>query len=98
MKQKSFTIHVPIDKAILRLNDLNAPHPTLNKFLSNVDDLQRKLALSKRVGATQSIIDCLVALKDKNELETFVNNLENGTAEKFYGENAVKNMVRIGRC
>lgn len=60
-----------------------------------MDDLQRRLALAKRVGATHSIVDTLVALKEKSELEMFANRLDNGTAEKFYAENALKNMVKI---
>lgn len=95
MKQKSFTIHIPIEKAILQLHNLGAPQAILNKFLAQVDDPNRKLALARKVEATHSIIDALVGLKDKVELEVFKERLESGTEARFYAENALKNMVSL---
>lgn len=93
IKSKSFSIHIPLDKAILKLFSLNAPPPVLNYFLGKMDDQQRKLQLSRKINAVRSIVDALVALKDKMELEVLKEQLEAGTEEKFYAENALKNLV-----
>lgn len=93
IKSKSFSIHIPLDKAILKLFSLNAPPPVLNYFLGKIDDQQRKLQLSRKINAVRSIVDALVALKDKTELEVLKERLEAGTEEKFYAENALKNLV-----
>jgi hypothetical protein len=93
LKQRSFTIHIPVEKAILQLHNLGAPQAILNKFLAQIDDPSRKLALARKVAATHSVIDALVALKDRGELEVFKERLESGTEARFYAENALKNMV-----
>uniref|UniRef100_A0A1Q3F3J0 Putative vps16b n=1 Tax=Culex tarsalis TaxID=7177 RepID=A0A1Q3F3J0_CULTA len=92
LKQKSFTIHIPIDRTILRLSALNAPEPVLNNFLAKVDDPARRLGLARRVNAKRGVVDALVALKDRTELEQFKDGLEAGTEERFYAENALKSL------
>lgn len=93
LKSKKFQIHIPLEKAILQLYSLNAPCAVLNHFLSHLDDPHRKLMLSKKVNATRSIIDALVSLKDKVELENIREKLAQGTEERFYAENALKIIV-----
>ena len=88
--KKTFAIHIPLDRAILRLYSLNAPDPVMNTFLGQVEDPQRRLALAKKVLAKKGIVDALVACKDKIELENYKNSLDAGTEERFYAENALK--------
>lgn len=98
-KQKSLNIHIPIDRTILRLFALHAPDPVLNNFLAKVEDPQRRLALARRVNARRGIVDALVALKDRPELENFARSLEGGTEERYYADKALKSLVssRFGR-
>ncbi|KXJ73290.1 hypothetical protein RP20_CCG016163 [Aedes albopictus] len=91
-KQKSLNIHIPIDRTILRLFALHAPDPVLNNFLAKVEDPQRRLALARRVNARRGIVDALVALKDRPELENFARSLEGGTEERYYADKALKSL------
>uniref|UniRef100_A0A182PRU1 Vps16 C-terminal domain-containing protein n=1 Tax=Anopheles epiroticus TaxID=199890 RepID=A0A182PRU1_9DIPT len=92
LKQKSFKINIPIDRTILRLHSLHAPDPVLNTFLAKVEDPQRRLALARRVQSKHSVVDALVLLKDRSELETYRNTLDSGTEERLYAENALKSL------
>lgn len=92
LKKKSFAIHIPLELAIIRLHQLRAPQAVLNSFLQHVDDAERRLALSKKVGAIHSIVESLAALKDKAALEEFKESLASGTAEYFYAEKAITNL------
>ncbi|XP_063709624.1 vacuolar protein sorting-associated protein 16B [Culicoides brevitarsis] len=89
-KAKTFQIHIPLEKAILQLYSLNAPSPVLNHFINNLDDPQRRLVLAKKVNSIRSVVDALVALKDKTELENLRDSLGQGTEEWFYAEAALK--------
>lgn len=93
---KVFTISVPLDRVVLQLDALEAPVAVLNKFLSHVDDAQRRLALAKKFRANKSIVDSLVELKERAELEKYTDGLEVGTEQRFYAENALRNWVRNG--
>lgn len=93
LKKKNFVIHIPLELAIIRLYQLRAPQAVLNSFLQHVDDPQRRLALSKKVGAIHSIVESLVLLKDKQALEDFKESLASGTAEYFYTEKAITNLA-----
>lgn len=90
----SFAINIPLDKVILRLHELEAPFPVLNTFLSKIDDTQKRLSLARKVGAVRSVIDCLVAMKDKAELVNLRNGLVEGTPERFYADNCLESLVR----
>lgn len=92
LKKKTFVIHIPLEIAILRLYQLKAPQAVLNSFLQHVEDPERRLMLSKKVGAIHSIIDSLAALKDKSALEEFRETLPGGTAEFFYTEKAITSL------
>uniref|UniRef100_A0A182JUR9 Vps16 C-terminal domain-containing protein n=1 Tax=Anopheles christyi TaxID=43041 RepID=A0A182JUR9_9DIPT len=92
LKQKSFKINIPIDRTILRLHSLNAPDPVLNTFLAKVEDPHRRLALARKVQSKHGIVDALVLLKDRAELETYRNTLESGREERLYAENALKSL------
>lgn len=92
LKKKNFTIHIPLELAIIRLHHLRAPQAVLNSFLEHVYEPQRRLALSKKVGAIHSIVESLLLLKDKTSLEEFKETLASGTAEYFYAEKAITNL------
>ncbi|XP_055547105.1 vacuolar protein sorting-associated protein 16B [Wyeomyia smithii] len=92
LKQKSFNIHIPLDKTILRLFALHAPEPVLTNFLAKVDEPLRRLTLARKVNAKKGIVDALVALKDRGELENYRDTLEAGTGERYYAENALKTL------
>ncbi|XP_040157400.1 vacuolar protein sorting-associated protein 16B [Anopheles arabiensis] len=92
LKQKSFKINIPIDRTILRLHALHAPDPVLNTFLAKVEDPQRRLALARKVQSKHGIVDALVLLKDRAELEAYRSTLDSGTEERLYAENALKSL------
>lgn len=92
LKKKTFAIHIPLELSIIRLHHLRAPQAVLNSFLQHVDDPERRLALSKKVGAIHSIVESLVALKDKSALEEFKDTLASGTAEYFLAEKAITSL------
>lgn len=79
----------------MRLYHLNAPQPVLNSFLSHVTDSEVKLSLAKEVKAVRSVIDVLGAMKDKTELEKYRDQLAEGTEERIYADNAIRNFVCI---
>lgn len=89
LKQKTFVINIPLEIVILKLHHLRAPQAVLNSFLQHIEDPERRLQLSKKVGAIHSIVDSLAILKDKSALEEFKESLPNGTAEYFYTEKAI---------
>ena len=93
LKKKNFVIHIPLELAILRLHQLRAPQAVLNTFLHHLDDPERRLALSKKVGAIHSIVESLVQLKNPQELQEFKETLASGTAEYFYAEKAITNLT-----
>lgn len=93
LKKKTFVINIPLEIVILKLHQLKAPQAVLNSFLQHVEDAERRLMLSKKVGAIHSIIDSLTILKDRNSLEEFKESLPNGTAEYFYTEKAISSIV-----
>lgn len=93
LKKKNFAIHIPLELAIIRLHQLRAPQAVLNAFLQHLDDPERKLALSKKVGAIHSIVESLVQLKNPQELQEFKETLASGTAEYFYAEKAITSLT-----
>ncbi|XP_070500332.1 vacuolar protein sorting-associated protein 16B [Chironomus tepperi] len=93
LKKKTFAIHIPLEIVILKLHQLRAPQAVLNSFLQHVEDTDRRLTLSKKVGAIHSIVDSLTILKDKRSLEEFKESLPSGTAEYFYTEKAITSIT-----
>lgn len=89
LKKKTFVISFPLEIAILRLYQLKAPQAVLNSFLQHVEDPERRLMLSKKVGAINSIIESLTILRNRSALEDFKESLPSGTAEYFYTEKAI---------
>lgn len=92
---KHFSISVPLERVIFQLNMLGAPADVLNQFLAHIDDPQRRLALAKRFNAGKSIVDSLAELKNREELELFIETLNVRDHVRIAAENALKNMVNI---
>lgn len=92
---KAISIAVPLDRGILQLHALDAPVAVLNMFLAQIDDPQRRLALARKTKAAKSAVDALVDLKDRAQLELYVETLETGTDVRFYAENSLKNLVSV---
>ncbi|GAB0096727.1 Vacuolar protein sorting-associated protein 16B [Sergentomyia squamirostris] len=90
--KSTFSIHIPLDKVVIRLHQLEAPTPVLNTFLSKIDDTQKRLILARKVEAVRTVIDCLVALKEKGDLLTVRNGLEPGTPDRFYADNCLESL------
>lgn len=90
---KGISIAVPLDRVILQLHAVEAPVAVLNMFLQQIDDPQRRLALARKTKAAKSAVDALVELKDRTQLELYVDSLEAGTDVRFYAENSLKNLV-----
>lgn len=92
---KSISISVPLERIIFQLNALDAPADVLNTFLAHIDDPYRRLALAKRFNAGKSIVDALVELKSREELEHFIESLNIRDNVRIHAENALKNLVSI---
>lgn len=84
---------VPLERVIFQINAYDAPADVLNMFLAHIDP-QRRLVLAKRFPlAGKSVVDALVELKNREELEQFIDTLSVRDNVRIHGENALKNMV-----
>lgn len=92
---KSFSINVPLERVIFQLNALEAPVDVLNMFLVHIDDPNRRLALARRFNAGKSIVDALVELRNREDLEIYIESLSNRDNVRIHAENALKHMVCI---
>lgn len=88
----SFHMNIPLDKVIFRLFELDAPQAILYKFLSRIEDHQKRLLMARKVGSAKSIVDALVGLKAKQELGLYLENLPKGSPNRFYADSAFDNM------
>lgn len=91
---KSFSISINLERTIFQLNAFHAPPDVLNKFLARIDEPQRRLFLARRFNAGKSVVDSLVELKNREELEQFIDSLSIRDNIRIHAENALKNMVR----
>lgn len=89
---KTFSINVPLERVILQLNAHDAPVDVLNIFLAYIDDPLRRLALARKFNAGKSVVDSLVELKNREELEKFIETLHVRDHIRISAENALKNM------
>lgn len=91
---KTFSISVPVERVIFQLHAYDAPADILNVFLMLIDDPHRRLVLAKRFPlAGKSVVDTLVELKNREELEQYIDTLSVRDNVRIHGENALKNMV-----
>lgn len=92
---KTFSLNVPLDRVVRQLHALDAPVAVLNSFLARIDDVHKRLELAKRYNASRSIVDALVELKDRGELERYAETLAKSTDVRIYADNAIKNLVSL---
>lgn len=92
---KSFSINVPLERVIFQLSALDAPADVLNIFAAHIDDPQRRLAIAKRLNVGKSIVDSLVELKNREELEEYISTLSIRDNVRIHAENALNNLVSI---
>lgn len=92
---KNFSISLPLERVIFQLNALNAPADVLYTFLAHIEDPHRRLALAKRFNVGKCIIDSLVELKYREELEQYIKSLNVRDNVRIHAENALKSMVKI---
>lgn len=90
---KSFSINVPLERAIFQLSALDAPANVLNIFLAHIDDPYRRLAVARRLNAGKSIVDSLVELRNRDELVDYIGTLHIRDNVRIHAENALKNLV-----
>lgn len=84
--KKVFQLHIPLDRVIVRLHELNAPPATLYYFLSNIPDLAKRSTIAKAVHCPKAIIESYVGLKMKPELSVYKESLPPGSPERFYAD------------
>lgn len=92
---KNFSISLPLERVIFQLNALNAPPDVLYTFLAHIEDPHRRLALAKRFNVGKSLIDSLVELKYREELEQYIESLNIRDNIRIHAENALKSMVSV---
>uniref|UniRef100_A0A182NQR0 Vps16 C-terminal domain-containing protein n=1 Tax=Anopheles dirus TaxID=7168 RepID=A0A182NQR0_9DIPT len=61
-------------------------------YINLLEDPQRRLALARKVHSKHGIVDALVLLKERTELESYRDTLDAGTEERLYAENALKSL------
>lgn len=61
--------------------------------MGHIDDPNRRLALAKRFNAGKSIVDSLVELKRRDELEQYIEYLNIRDNVRIHAEYALKNLV-----
>lgn len=87
--KKAFQMHIPIDRAVLRLHHLDAPSATLFYFLSHIPDLAKRLTLARTVKCPKAVIDSYVGLKLKADLVVYKDSLLAGSPERFYADKCI---------
>lgn len=87
--KKAFQMHIPLDRVILRLHQLEAPPATLYYFLNHIPDLSKRLTLSRNVHCAKAIIDSYVGLKLKADLVVYKDTLPAGSPERFYADKCI---------
>lgn len=90
---KTFSINVSMDRVIRQLHALDAPAAVLNSFLAHIDEVHKRLELATRYNASRSIVDALVELKDRSELERYADTLTKSTDIRIYADNAIRKLV-----
>ncbi|XP_059095276.1 spermatogenesis-defective protein 39 homolog [Tigriopus californicus] len=71
------------------LHECQAPPEILHIFLQLIDDLEDRLNYARRCKVPNTVIECLVQSRDRQELETFKAKLTPHSPEWFYAEHAL---------
>ncbi|GFO11147.1 spermatogenesis-defective protein 39 homolog [Plakobranchus ocellatus] len=75
---------IGFDKIVGILHKNGAPPDILQKYLAMVDNLELRLNLAKKVSCQIAVIDALVALKNRAELEQLASKLDRYSKEGLY--------------
>ncbi|GFS18673.1 spermatogenesis-defective protein 39 homolog [Elysia marginata] len=75
---------IGFDKVVAILHRNGAPQDILQKYLGLVDNVEQRLSLAKRVSCQIAVIDALVALKNRAELEQLAAKLDRYSKEGLY--------------
>ncbi|XP_013394312.1 spermatogenesis-defective protein 39 homolog [Lingula anatina] len=86
----SMKSEVGFEKVVQVLEQCGAPNDILSKYLQLVDDPEKRLALGKKFGCHQVVIDTLVAHKDRQQLQAYGQTLTPHTKEMYYAQDALR--------
>lgn len=75
---------IGFDKVVAILHRNGAPQDILQKYLAMIDNLEQRLGLAKKVSCQIAVIDALVALKNRAELEQLAAKLDRYSKEGLY--------------
>lgn len=87
--KRSFQLHLPLDRVLLRLHQLNAPQATLYYFLNQIADCNKRLSMSRTVNCAKATIESYVGLKLKADLVVYKDSLPAGSPERFYADKCI---------
>ncbi|KAK3774195.1 hypothetical protein RRG08_001330 [Elysia crispata] len=75
---------IGFDKVVAILHRNGAPPDILQKYLAMIDNLEQRLSFAKKVSCQIAVIDALVALKNRAELEQLASKLDRYSKEGLY--------------
>ncbi|OAD58023.1 Spermatogenesis-defective protein 39 like protein [Eufriesea mexicana] len=87
---KKLQIHLPIEDVVKILHKNKAPPEILEKYLKYVDNIERRLELSKNMHCFRVAIDILVQQADRIALLEYKTKLQPQSEEYFYAESALR--------
>ncbi|XP_050586668.1 spermatogenesis-defective protein 39 homolog [Bombus affinis] len=87
---KKLQIHLPIEDVLKILHKNSAPFEVLEKYLKYVDNIERRLELSKNMHCFRIAIDILVQQADRTALMEYKTKLQPQSEEYFYAESALR--------
>ncbi|XP_059147960.1 spermatogenesis-defective protein 39 homolog [Physella acuta] len=80
---------IGFDKVIDILHRNSSPPEVFEKYLSMIDDLEMRLSLAKKVKCNRAVVDTLIALKKRTELEEFSKHLDRYSKDGLYAHDAL---------
>lgn len=86
---KKMKAAIGFDKVVEILHKFQAPHEIVYKYLDLVDDLETRLALSRKTGSSKATIETLIKMKDRAGVEEFAGK-HRGTVEGQHALNVLR--------
>ncbi|XP_046594120.1 spermatogenesis-defective protein 39 homolog isoform X2 [Neodiprion lecontei] len=87
---KKLQTSLAIEDILQILHENQAPSSLLAKFLSYIDDLDRRLSLAKKLQCHRAVIDIFVLQRDRVALSEYKSSLHSQSEQYFYAENALR--------